>query len=87
MKPITILFWIIFVWFAPFFAIPALYLIAMSTILWLFVQVFVLFCQGALKLAGIATKKVELYWKNRQAKQAEQLVFAEPVEQIEEAKL
>jgi hypothetical protein len=74
-------------WFAPFLAIIALYLIAMSAILWLGVQIFVLVCQGVLKLVGIAIKKVGLYWKNRQAKQTEQLMFAEPVKQIEEAKL
>jgi hypothetical protein len=87
MKPITLLFWLIFGWFAPFFAIIALYLIAMSAIIWLGVQIFVWVCQGSLKLVGIAIKKVGLYWKKRQAKQAEQLVFAEPAKQIEEAKL
>jgi len=71
LKSITLLFWLIFVCFAPFFAIPALYLIAMSAVLWLFVQIFVLFCQGVLKLAGIAIKKVGLYWKNRHPKPEE----------------
>ena len=87
MKPITLLFWLLFGWFAPFFALIALYLIAMTAILWLCVQIFVLVCQGALKLVGIAIKKVGLYWKNRQVRQQEQLMFAEPVKQIEEAKL
>ena len=81
MKTITIIFWVIFVCFAPFFAIPALYLIAMSAILWLLLQVFVLFCQGALKLAGKMIQKAEVYWKNRPVKQIEE------IKQIEGAKL
>jgi hypothetical protein len=72
--------------FAPFLAIPVLYLIAMSAILWLFVQIFVLLCQGVLKLAGIAIKKVGLYWKNGQETQTEQLVLTESVEHIDEVK-
>jgi hypothetical protein len=71
MKSITLLFWLIFVCFAPFLAIPVLYLIAMSAILWLFVQIFVLVCQGVLKLAGIAIKKVGSYWKNMHPKPEE----------------
>jgi hypothetical protein len=67
--------------FAPFVAIPVLYLIAMSAILWLFVQIFVLLCQGVLKLAGIAIKKGEVYWKNRQAEKTEQLLLTEPIEE------
>jgi hypothetical protein len=87
MKPITLLFWLIFGWFAPFFAIIALYLIAMSAILWLLVQIFVLCFQGALKLVGIAIKKVGLYWENRQERRQEQLMFAGAVKQIEEDEL
>lgn len=84
MKPITLLFWLLFGWFAPFFFLLVLYLKVMSMILFLLVQIFVLFCQGALKLAGNAVSRAELYLKNRRIKQIEQI---EEMKQIEGAKL
>jgi hypothetical protein len=84
MKPITLLFWLLFGWFAPFYAFMVLYLKAMSMVLVLLVQVFVWICQGVLKLAGIAIKKVGLYWKNRHPKQ--EVIYGQ-IELLEEARL
>ena len=84
MKPITLLFWLLFGWFAPFYAFMVLYLKAMSMVLVLLVQVFVWICQGVLKLAGIAIMKVGLYWKNRHPKQ--EVIYGQ-IELLEEARL
>jgi hypothetical protein len=66
MKAVNLLFWFIFGWFAPFFAIIALYLKLMSMLFVLLLQVFVLVCQGALKLAGKAIDKAREYRERRQ---------------------
>jgi hypothetical protein len=66
MKAANLLFWLIFGWFAPFFAIIALYLKLMSMLLVLLLQIFVLVCQGALRLAGKAIDKAREYKENRE---------------------
>lgn len=67
---------------APILIIPALALIVGTAILWLLAQVSVLVFQGVLVLAGMAIKKAEVYWKNRQAQKTEQLLLAGPVEEF-----
>jgi hypothetical protein len=77
MKPI---YWLMFGWFAPFWAFIVLYLKLWIMIITLLVRLFVWICQGLLALTEKAIEKV----KNRKAKQ---LVTDGQVEQIEEAEL
>lgn len=72
--------------FAPFLIPMMLVLLVGGAVLWLFVQIFVLFCQAALKLAGIVVKKGEIYWNERKAKQAEQPTLVELIERNGEPK-
>jgi hypothetical protein len=66
-KAVNLLLWLAFGWFAPFFAIVALYLKLMSMLFILLLQIFVLICQGAIKLAGKIIDKAREYKAKRES--------------------